>query len=93
MSVHCACYIGLDPAAPGFEFAKLQKKELRKADAAFVDVIHTSGGSTGYLNSLGHVDFYPNGGSTPQPGCYEGVQGFKRLIGLGEYVIILGLGT
>lgn len=72
---------GLDPAGPGFEYAKFQEKGLDKTDALFVDVIHTSGGSTGCFNALGHADFYPNGGSPPQPGCYDGIK-FSRLIGL-----------
>ncbi|KAL5239617.1 hypothetical protein ACI65C_007027 [Semiaphis heraclei] len=72
---------GLDPAAPGFEVAKLQKKGLKKADALFVDVIHTSGGSTGIYNSAGHADFFPNGGSVPQPGCYDGMN-LDRIFGL-----------
>ncbi|XP_060878611.1 pancreatic lipase-related protein 2-like [Metopolophium dirhodum] len=72
---------GLDPAGPGFEFAKLQKKGLKKSDALFVDVIHTSGGSTGIYHSAGHADFFPNGGSVPQPGCYDGMK-LERIIGL-----------
>ncbi|XP_015369895.1 PREDICTED: lipase member H-B-like [Diuraphis noxia] len=72
---------GLDPAGPGFEVAKLQKKGLKKADALFVDIIHTSGGSTGIYNSAGHADFFPNGGSVPQPGCYDGIN-LDRLFGL-----------
>lgn len=76
--------IGLDPARPGFEYVKLQKKGLKRSDARFVDVIHTSGGSTGCFYSIGHADFFPNGGSPPQPGCYEGIR-FERLIELGEH--------
>lgn len=72
---------GLDPAGPGFEFANLQKKGLKKTYALFVDVIHTSRGSTGIYNSLGHADFFPNGGGVPQPGCYDGMK-LKRIIGL-----------
>lgn len=49
-----------------------------------MDVIHTSGGSTGIYNSAGHADFFPNGGSVPQPGCYDGMN-FERIFGLGEY--------
>ncbi|XP_025199738.1 lipase member H-B-like [Melanaphis sacchari] len=60
---------GLDPACPGFQFIPLQKQHLNKDDGKFVDVIHTSAGTLGYMNSLGHVDFYPNGGIAPQPGC------------------------
>ncbi|XP_026817621.1 lipoprotein lipase-like isoform X1 [Rhopalosiphum maidis] len=72
---------GLDPAGPGFEFAKLQKKGLKKTDAIFVDIIHTSGGSTGIYHSAGHADFFPNGGTVPQSGCYDGMK-FERLIGV-----------
>lgn len=82
MSRTCILYcIGLDPAGPGFEFAKLRKKGLKKTDAVFVDVIHTAAGSAGCVNALGHADFYPNGGSSPQPGCNEAGE---KLIELGE---------
>ncbi|XP_060851333.1 lipase member H-B-like [Rhopalosiphum padi] len=70
---------GLDPACPGFHCIPLQKKHLNRDDAEFVDVIHTSAGTLGYLNSLGHVDFYPNGGIAPQPG--SGVLILEFLIG------------
>lgn len=36
--------------------------------ANFVDVIHTSGGGLGNMTSVGHVDYYPNGGQR-QPDC------------------------
>lgn len=51
---------GMDPALPYFE---LRSKDYRldPTDAEFVDVIHTCAGLLGYLESLGHVDFYPNG--------------------------------
>jgi hypothetical protein len=26
-------------------------------------------GVTGYIGSMAHVDFYPNNGVSPQPGC------------------------
>lgn len=61
----------LDPASVYFE-GKIG--HLTKNDAAFVDVIHTSAGRSlarlklGFVKPLGHVDFYPNGGSR-QPGC------------------------
>lgn len=51
-----------------------------------MDIIHTSGGSTGIYYSAGDADFFPNGGTVPQPGCYDGIQ-IERIIGLGEYVI------
>lgn len=60
--------IGLDPACPGFMIIPLQREHLSKDDGEFVDVIHTSGGTLGCMDSLGQVDFYPNGGIAPQPG-------------------------
>jgi len=62
-------YIGLDAAGPGFETFKGKVPQLNIEDAQFVDCIHTAGGSFGYSESIGHVDFYPNGGKAPQPGC------------------------
>lgn len=60
---------GLDPAAPGFKYLLLQNERLSDDDAEFVDVIHTAGGTLGFLEPIGHVDFFPNGGKAPQPGC------------------------
>lgn len=66
------CFVlGLDPAAPGFEILPLTTEKLDKENAEFVDVIHTAGGTLGYFQSLGHVDFFPNAGTAPQPGCEE----------------------
>ncbi|XP_050441948.1 lipase member H-like isoform X2 [Adelges cooleyi] len=64
---------GLDPAGPGFEYVNVQTNRLDKTDALFVDVIHTAAGAAGYYSSLGHVDFFPNEGCPPQPGCYDGL--------------------
>nr|CAH7760806.1 unnamed protein product [Callosobruchus chinensis] len=59
---------GLDPAGP--LFTKWPKSlKLDSGDAEFVDVIHTDAGIFGYPRSIGHVDFWPNGGISPQPGC------------------------
>lgn len=63
---------GLDPAAPLFE-GYSQRVRLDSSDAQFVDVIHTNGdgflrGGLGSYQSMGHVDFYPNGGRS-QAGC------------------------
>ena len=61
---------GLDPAGPGFEaghdtmeFVGVTTglRHLEKLDATFVDVIHTSE-NFGMCETVGHVDFYPNGG-------------------------------
>lgn len=66
--------LGLDPARPFFEIPESQEK-LDRADANFVDVIHTSAGLLGFFNSIGHADYYPNDGIAPQPGC-QGIQGY-----------------
>ncbi|XP_060804419.1 pancreatic lipase-related protein 2-like [Amyelois transitella] len=58
---------GLDPAGPLWV---LNANRLRPSDARYVEVIHTNGAYTGLGigMSIGHADFYPNGGSF-QPGC------------------------
>ncbi|KAH7982740.1 hypothetical protein HPB52_006921 [Rhipicephalus sanguineus] len=62
----------LDPAGPLFNETDVC---VCPEDAAFVDVIHTSGGykhqpwQLGLLRPTGHVDFYVNGAKN-QPGCY-----------------------
>ncbi|XP_022917777.1 pancreatic lipase-related protein 2-like [Onthophagus taurus] len=58
---------GLDPAGPKFQKSPPNQR-LSIDDALFVDIIHTDSGSLGYDGSLGHADFYPNGGSN-QLGC------------------------
>lgn len=62
---------GLDAAGPLFETPRLKDPvdRLDKTDAVFVDNIHTCGGIAGFLQPIGHVDFYPNNGTIPQPGC------------------------
>jgi pancreatic lipase-related protein 2 len=60
---------GLDPALPFFATLNEEWK-LDTSDAKFVDVVHTSAGTFGKIEALGHVDFYMNGGSL-QPACYE----------------------
>ena len=65
-------FSGLDPAKPGFENVALEEGRLDLKDAYFVDVIHTSAGLFGYYSAIGHVDFYPNNGFSPQPGCRLG---------------------
>jgi phosphatidic acid-selective phospholipase A1 len=46
------------------------EERLDSGDAEFVEVVHTSGGYLGYRDPIGQVDFFPNGGTWPQPGCY-----------------------
>ncbi|KAK8774747.1 hypothetical protein V5799_010720 [Amblyomma americanum] len=65
---------GLDPAGLLFENENIS---LSSGDASFVDVIHANGGLMtelrfGRKNPMGHLDFYPNGG-TFQPGCTGGL--------------------
>ncbi|KAJ8961732.1 hypothetical protein NQ318_021332, partial [Aromia moschata] len=43
--------------------------KLDASDAEFVDIIHTDAGIFGYSRQIGHVDFWPNQGIAPQPGC------------------------
>uniref|UniRef100_A0A2A4J568 Lipase domain-containing protein n=1 Tax=Heliothis virescens TaxID=7102 RepID=A0A2A4J568_HELVI len=59
---------GLDPALPLFSGLPLAQR-LDPSDAEFVDVIHTDAGIFGYKEAIGHADFFPNGGKSPQPGC------------------------
>ncbi|CAM4595406.1 unnamed protein product [Caretta caretta] len=63
---------GLDPAGPLFEGTP-PKVRLDPTDARFVDVIHSNAAQfptvgAGIVNTSGHLDFYPNGGSI-MPGC------------------------
>ncbi|XP_011307696.1 phospholipase A1-like [Fopius arisanus] len=60
---------GLDPALPGFHVITSNDGKLDSSDADFVDVIHSCGGILGFLQPVGHADFYPNGGVAVQPGC------------------------
>lgn len=57
----------MDPAMPLFLIVKSDR--LHKNDAVTVDVVHTCAGLAGLDDAIGDVDFYPNGGSKPQPGC------------------------
>lgn len=59
---------GLDPAIPSL-FEPVKFVPLNSKDAVFVDVIHTDAGLYGSTGSSGTVDFWPNGGTTLQPGC------------------------
>ncbi|KAK3913320.1 Inactive pancreatic lipase-related protein 1 [Frankliniella fusca] len=65
---------GLDPARPGFRDVEDQRR-LDPSDAILVDVIHTTAGFLGLEQPIGHVDFYPNGGTMSQPGCITDIAG------------------
>ncbi|GLG99674.1 Phospholipase A1 [Gryllus bimaculatus] len=59
--------VALDPSN-GLYDANPLEDQLDISDAQFVQVIHTNGGGAGLLESKGHADFFPNGGSL-QSGC------------------------
>ncbi|WAR23996.1 LIPR2-like protein [Mya arenaria] len=68
------CYYstGLDPAGPAFTKSDAIVR-LDPTDAVYVDAIHSDGAPLqdagfGTILSMGHKDFYPNGGQV-QPGC------------------------
>lgn len=70
---------GLDPANPAFNNDSPLVR-LDKTDAKFIDIIHTDiitilHISSGMNRSLGHLDFWPNGGES-QPGCHDWNKGF-----------------
>ncbi|KAH9524278.1 hypothetical protein Btru_054021 [Bulinus truncatus] len=63
---------GLDPAGPAYSDTS-RFVRLDSTDGLFVDIIHTNSEKPhklgfGITHSIGHVDFYPNGGEH-QPGC------------------------
>lgn len=61
---------GLDPA--GMQFTYFPNRDrLSTDDADQVDTILTDAGPTGagIFRSIGHVNFWPNGGIAIQPGC------------------------
>ena len=52
----------MDPGRHGFDQESADSIRLCKEDADLVDIIHTS--RIGFLEPLGHIDFYPNGGES-----------------------------
>ena len=61
---------GLDPSGPLFHVVSASGR-LEKSDAKFVDIIHTAGRWVGNDDIQGHIDFFPNSGRSPQPGCVD----------------------
>lgn len=59
---------GLDPALPGYSVA-LPSERLNSEDAQMVDIVHSDSWRLSMGEPIGKVDFYPNGGYAPQPGC------------------------
>ncbi|CAH1642672.1 unnamed protein product [Spodoptera littoralis] len=66
---------GLDPARPLFED---NADKFAPNDGVYTEVIHTNGGGLGYLEPLGDVDFYPNGG-VKMAGCLTGLCSHDRV--------------
>ncbi|KAJ8706736.1 hypothetical protein PYW07_012814 [Mythimna separata] len=67
--VRSPAYItSLDPAGPGWV---TNEHKFQPTDGIYTEVIHTNVQSAGYLEPLGDVDFYPNGGNG-MPGCVTG---------------------
>lgn len=59
-----------DPARRPFESTTISKDDrVNSEDATLLVVVHSDAGEKGFLNPIGTVDFYPNGGLDPQPGC------------------------
>jgi len=78
---------GLEPAFPSFELAGPEGR-IDKSDAEFVQIIHTNSGflwegCLSFKEPLGHVDFYPNGGSH-QPGCTD----YCSIVGCSNLTVI-----
>ena len=61
---------GMDPSGPIFHIVNASDR-LDRSDAQFVDIIHTAGKWVGNDDTIGHVDFFPNSGRAPQPGCED----------------------
>jgi len=63
---------GMDPAGPNFEGSSDKTIGINPTSATFVDILHTDSrglSALGTLRDVGHIDFYPQGGSG-QPGCF-----------------------
>lgn len=67
-SVSIGRITALDAALPLFADVG-DEERLSKDDAELVVAIHTDGGVNGFLNPIGDIDFFPNGGKRVQPAC------------------------
>ncbi|XP_014475140.1 PREDICTED: pancreatic triacylglycerol lipase-like [Dinoponera quadriceps] len=65
--------VGMDPAQPFFMLSPPGER-ISDSDAKYVEIIHTNAGFLGLFKAVGHVDFYPNGG-TKQSGCVLDIGG------------------
>ncbi|XP_013397778.1 pancreatic triacylglycerol lipase [Lingula anatina] len=84
---------GMDPADPYFSYTD-KVVRLDPTDAKLVDVIHTdadhilstlkASGGFGIEQPVGHLDFYPNGGSQ-QPGCEHTLSMMSEVFTAGLY--------
>ncbi|CAO1429205.1 unnamed protein product [Diamesa serratosioi] len=70
--------IGLDPAGPLFSL-NTPATRLAVTDADYVECIQTDNRNFGIGAPLGHVDFFPNGGSN-QPGCLTSICDHNRAV-------------
>lgn len=61
-------------ARPLFEIPRApDDKRLTDQDAEVVECIHTDAEVAGYVNPVGTIDFFPNGGSGLQPNCLKNI--------------------
>ncbi|XP_037048595.1 phospholipase A1-like, partial [Bradysia coprophila] len=61
---------GLDPSRPCFSEDD-RPNGLQRGDALFVDIIHSNVAMMWRLDPIGDADFYPNGPSIIQHGCWS----------------------
>ncbi|XP_046397216.1 phospholipase A1-like [Ischnura elegans] len=59
---------GMDPAGPLYSLSDTSDR-LAVGDADFVQAIHTCAGIYGFNGAIADADFFPNGGTSLQPGC------------------------
>lgn len=72
----------LDPSRnPTFENSTASNR-LHNEDAEIVVALHTDAGGHGFVEAIGLIDFYPNGGAAKQPACEESEEGeTKKFLG------------